>query len=312
MKYKEIDFKTLIMAFKHIKIIAISVVLFVIIGVIAGFLYVSDDTIVYKASADKISSVSDEYIVYDENYYSVYYNDIVDKIDDIVKYTNKLATINNNNNNEQIAKIEFNVKTLKENEVNILKTLIQYKYTFPVEFTNDVLEYYQNQIIDTERKILSASASKDFIMGIQGNVPEATATVTLYNQAFENASSLSAHISSLDYYNYRLSLLEDTETIQINGVEVLKNLEIANEKINIYIDELNKLSEEIAIETSSIIKAGIGVNVQTPSIFDVVIADTYTPPNKTTEMLAFVIFFGLVGVALGYLTALYKEVIIKE
>jgi len=87
--------------------------------------------------------------------------------------------------------------------------------------------------------------------------------------------------------------------------EMIVDIEI---KLNSIIDEFNILVKEIAIKNTLIIKAGVGISYKYKRRhnFDVLITHTYVKPNAKDDFLAIVTFLTLVGIVLGYLTALCK------
>ena len=305
MTYNEINFKIMIEAVKKIKLIIIISLAFMLIGGIWGYIYISNESEPFMAKADLIEPIISEDIIKSQSYYNNFLEIIDIKIDNLDLYLSKLSKLNLKENADT-NKILVELESIKEIEYNKLNKLINYNYIIETEYIPVALEYYNNNILSDERNLLGAKASLEMVSGIQGTIPTDASTVAIYNEQLKNASMISTYTISIDYSKYRLDQLKDVEKIEKDTKEAEELLEKIELKLNKIIDEVNLIVKQIAEENALIIKAGIGVNPDKPTEFDAIVTHTYLEPNDTNDFLAFVTFFTLVGICLGYLTALCK------
>lgn len=303
MKYKEIDLYLLIIAFKKKwKIIFAVTLIFCLLGVTVGFAYTKFINNEFKASATELEQITDEYLTYDEWYYSSYYDLLEYKMKDIKTYMNSISIYRNTLYNE----LELAINDLEALEMTQIYNLIRVGYTVPIDHVFQSNLYYNNKIQTAELGLVEARAAQEFIVNIQGEIPDNVETIALYNEQFSKAAMVATYLKEIEYSQYKLSILADVEKMQADGQKVEELLGYSTETLNQIIGNFNVLLNEIAIDNNLIITAGIGVDSSCLEDFSIQIENTYTVPNAQDDILAFTVFFTLLGITLGYLTALCK------
>lgn len=308
IKYYDFTLPDIVKAIRHQwKLLFGSIAGFLIIGVIAGFLF-SD-----QASAENSGSVQfyEEIAMEDEKSAITYYADwqemLTTKKQELYSYLDAVqwdSTITQVQM-EQLTELLTELDDYTENVLApIMKTMdVPGSFFIPDTLHTEAIWEYQNLVVGTEQNLQKAEYAAQLIESMNGINTTNETINDIYASLLSQAANYQQCKQDLKFYQYRLDLLQNhADLLQKDSANMEVMLSTATDQLNGLREECNALLDEISRENH--LNLSYDWNQE---VFQVTIDHTNRLATKEEAFSALVLFCGLTGICVGVFFALYQE-----
>lgn len=308
MKYQELDFQMIGLAVLHRwKTIAVTFAVFLIMGVIAGFLFGDRASAEGSGGAPQWQSVDFESVTLDLNYYSNCYTSLSQKSGTLYTYVNSVC-LDTTMTEDQYQCLLSLCKEITEYQEKVLTEISKDlsaldAFYIPSSLRQDAVQEYTWLRDSTRDQMVKAENAMVLLQSIGGLTSTNEDINATYASLLSQAAEYGQLQLNLEKYEKILDRLENDYTrVQADSWKMKSKLEQAAAELNELGGECYQTVQEIALENHLNITAS-----EKSKELAVSIDHTNRPATRQEAFLAFVLFLGLVGVIVGGYVALWQE-----
>lgn len=308
MTYYDITFRTLLSALRHRwKFLLIFIAACLLAGVACGFLFADRASAEGSGGAPQWQSVDFESVTLDLNYYSNCYTSLSQKSGTLYTYVNSVC-LDTTMTEDQYQCLLSLCKEITEYQEKVLTEISKDlsaldAFYIPSSLRQDAVQEYTWLRDSTRDQMVKAENAMALLQSIGGLTSTNEDINATYASLLSQAAEYGQLQLNLEKYEKILDRLENDYTrVQADSWKMKSQLEQAAADLNELGQECYQTVQEIAVENHLDITASENGKELTVSI-----DHTNRPATRQEAFLAFVLFFGLVGVGVGGYAALWQE-----
>lgn len=241
------------------------------------------------------------------DYYNTCYDNLTEQKQMLIDYANKIR-LDKTTTSEQVRQLTEYCEKLDNYETTVLSKILEKltltgNFYVPDELREEAVSYYTYLQKTTEDALIKAQSARELLDSIGGLSTTNEEINSIYSAILSLANKYVQYQLDLQNFEEILYLLQDDySTLYQNSQQMELSLADAAADLNLLIQEGNSLFNEISKSNHLNITYQI---VENKAIYN--IAHTTRLATSSEAFSAFVFFFVLVGICVGYYVALCKE-----